>query len=87
LLPDLLPATAEGFRRTACNAFKKQALQPIVDDGKLPERRKLTSPQTGALTELRYAPTLKTKHLGASLTSTNHELPPICRPTVYASKC
>jgi hypothetical protein len=33
-------------------------------------------PQTGALTELRYAPTLGTKHLGETAASTNSELPP-----------
>jgi hypothetical protein len=37
-------------------------------------------PQTGALTELRYAPTLKIKHLGTVPASTNQELPPVCRP-------
>ena len=48
------------------------------------ERRDLNSrppvPQTGALTELRYAPTLRIKHLVAIPASTKHELPPVCRP-------
>ncbi len=35
-------------------------------------------PQTGALTELRYAPMLETKHFGMALTSTDSELPPVC---------
>jgi hypothetical protein len=37
-------------------------------------------PQTGALTELRYAPTLQTKHPDAIETSTNHKLQPDCNP-------
>src|SRR6476646_2749404 len=48
------------------------------------ERRDLNSrppvPQTGALTELRYAPTLDIKHCEAISASTNRELPPDCRP-------
>jgi hypothetical protein len=43
-------------------------------------------PQTGALTELRYAPPLKTKHLVAMLTSTNQELPPVCRVDLEVSR-
>ena len=37
-------------------------------------------PQTGALTELRYAPTLETNHLPLVRASTNRELPPNCHP-------
>ena len=36
-------------------------------------------PQTGALTELRYAPMLETKHFDMALTSTDSELPPVYR--------
>ena len=42
-------------------------------------------PQTGALTELRYAPTLETKHFGTVWASTNQELPPICRQHYHFS--
>ena len=38
----------------------------------------LRAPHSSALTELRYAPTLKTKHLAVTMTSTTHELQPDC---------
>ena len=37
-------------------------------------------PQTGALTELRYAPTLEIKYLVATALATDGELPTVCPP-------
>ena len=47
---------------------------------KVLKRRWGTLPQTGALTELRYAPTLLLNTLLAAPLATNRELSPKCRP-------